>query len=119
MLRWFLGLNIAGAASSEMRYVNGRGKGMDIAVAVALRFVQTLAACKDQVSTFEQSRIAVQQSRVREPEGGQFIHAVVDDRGGIDMLGEREHYLCIEPREQMSAASKTGARRYPFPGQPC
>ena len=68
-------------------------------MAVALGLVQAVAAGEDDVGARAAARPRARRSaRIGEAEGGQLVHAVVDDRRGVEMLGEGEHHRRVEPQ---------------------
>ena len=100
------GFYVAGTRLGKMCNVDRRREGVDVAVAVALGFVQAVAAGEDEIGTREQPRFAVEQSGVGEAERRQFVHAVVDDRSGVHMLCEREHHRRVEPEHRLGANAR-------------
>ncbi|RYD26459.1 MAG: hypothetical protein EOP89_06985, partial [Lysobacteraceae bacterium] len=88
------------------RDIDCRGECVDVAVPFALGLVQTVTTGKDEISHSKQPRFALQQGRVRKAERGQFVHAVIDDRRSVEMLGERHHHRRVEPEQRLRANAR-------------
>ena len=103
------------ARLGEVRRVDADGKGWTLRVPVALGFVQAVAAGEDDVGAgAESSRSRADQLGRRAPEGGQLVHAVVDDarpRGGARSQRHRrvvpEHRRRGSPRSASRPSSRS------------
>jgi hypothetical protein len=82
---------------AEVFRVDAAREAVGVGVTVFLGFVQARAAGEDQVGDVEQGRFALQQLLRRVLESGQFVHAVVDDQGRIEVLQQRQRHRGVEP----------------------
>ena len=89
------------ARDREVRGVDRGRKGVDVAVEFALGLEEAVPAREDRVGPGDQRRLALAQPRVGEAEGGELVHAVVDDRRGAEMIGEAQHHRRVEPQHRI------------------
>jgi hypothetical protein len=80
--RLVLGQCDAAPRLAEMGAVDAGGEGVDVVVAVLLRLVEAVAAGEDDVGIVEQLLLERSNSRRREAEIGELVHAVVDGAAG-------------------------------------
>ena len=87
-----------------------RGKVLDIDAArelvhvlvqPLLRRVETVAACENEVCPFEKRRFGGREFRRRPGKGAEFIHAVVHDCTGTQVVGKRQRHRRVVPEHQV------------------
>jgi hypothetical protein len=88
------------ARDREVRRVNRRGEWVRVIVPPTLRLVQAAAAGKHDIGRFQQRRLALHQQRIGEGEGGELVHAVIDDRDRLQVPRPAEHHRRIEPGDR-------------------
>ncbi len=101
-----LGADAIEAVRREMRGIHGARQAMDVGMEMLARFVEGGATGQDDVCRFQQHTLALQQLRRCELERGQLVHAVVDERAGIEVLDERQRHGRVEPRQRLSEQAR-------------
>jgi hypothetical protein len=79
-----------GGLLREVRGVDAARKTMHVGMPAALGFIQARPAGEDQVGRLEQYVLALHQLARRVAEGGEFVHAVVDDAAWREACGQRK-----------------------------
>ena len=95
------------ARLGEVGTVHAGGEGVDVGVPAALGLVQAVAAGEHHVGQAHQIALQLLQPLRRELEGGEFVHAVVNDRrrGFGDVAGELQHHGRVVPGDRLLHAA--------------
>ncbi len=77
---------------------------------VALRAIQARPAGEDEVGPLQQRVLALRELSRRMEERGQLVHAVVDDRAGLEVAEQRQRHRRVEPRDRARMFREAPAR---------
>ena len=94
----------AGSGADEMITIDARRTGVHIVVPAALGLEQAVPAGEHDVGPVHQLRFEPLEVSRCEPEGREFVHAIIDDGGSVDVTGEAVHHRRIEPQHRPAAA---------------
>ncbi len=95
-----------GPGAPEVGDIDAGGEGMDVVVGGAPGLVEAMAAGEHDVGPLHQFGFQRFEAGRRMVEGGQLVHAVVDDGRGVDVAREAEHHRRVEPQDRPPAALK-------------
>ena len=93
-------LGEGGAGGREMCGVDGGRERRDGRVAMALGFVQAVAAGEHHIRTADQFGFPRHQQRIGMGEGGKLVHAVIDTLPGAQMIREAQHHRRVVPQDR-------------------
>ncbi len=91
---------VPGAGLGEVRAVDARGEGMDVGVLALLGLVEAVAAGEHHVGLGHQGLLQLAQLGRGELEVAELVHAVIDDRRGLDVAREAEHHRGVVPADR-------------------
>lgn len=77
---------------------------MDVGVALALRFVNAVAASEDYVGPVQQKIFVFDKLWWRKTEIRKFVHAVVHDGRSVNVYSDRIQHRCIKPQNRLCPA---------------
>src|SRR6185312_7236900 len=84
----------------EMRDIDAARESVDAGVPVALRLVEAVAAGEDEIGAPQELLLALEHDRRRATEGGELVHAVIDDGARLDMVGEGAAHRRVVPKDR-------------------